>query len=285
MSEEMMSHSQQYQMIAQAIRYITSQARHQPSLKDISEHVSLSEYHLQRVFTDWAGVSPKRFLQFVTKEYALDALKQSQDVLSVALDSGLSGAGRLHDLMVTCEAMSPGEIKTHGKGLIIEYGSCMTPFGQAFIGWTARGICHLEFCDEDYDSKIGTFSLLWKNADLTLNNERAGELSRKIFCTESKSRKLHLLIRGSNFQLKVWEALIKTSSSQILSYSQLAQLAGSPKAQRAVGSALAANSIGFLIPCHRVIRESGDAGIFRWGHERKLAIQAWEAGVAETGSR
>ena len=281
MNEGMLSHSQQYQMIAQAIRYISSQAHHQPSLKDISEQVNLSEYHLQRVFTDWAGVSPKRFLQFVTKEYALVALKKSQDVLSVALDSGLSGAGRLHDLMVTCEAMSPGEIKSHGKGLTIEYGSCMTPFGQAFIGWTIRGICHLEFCDGDYDSKVSSFTLLWQNADLSPNNEKARELSKQIFCTEPKARKLHLLIRGSNFQLKVWEALIKTSSSQILSYSQLAQLAGSPKAQRAVGSALAANSIGYLIPCHRVIRESGDAGVFRWGQERKLAIQAWEAGVAE----
>ena len=133
----------------------------------------------------------------------------------------------------------------------------------------------------EIDSKASAFSLLWQNADLSLNNEKADELSKQIFCTEPKARKLHLLIRGSNFQLKVWEALIKTSSSQILSYSQLAQLAGSPKAQRAVGSALAANSIGYIIPCHRVIRESGDAGVFRWGKERKLAIQAWEAGVAE----
>lgn len=279
MNDQMLSSSQQYETIKNAIQFIRTHSQRQPTLKEISTAVNLSECHLQRVFTAWAGVSPKRFLQFVTKEHALQALKQSRDVLNVALDTGLSGAGRLHDLIVTCEAMTPGEIKRNGRDLVIDYGRTVTPFGEAILGWTQRGICHLEFCDADFEQKQAALISTWASATLIRNDQQAEDMSNRIFSGNKQAGKLHLVVRGTNFQLKVWQALLKTSSSQVLSYSQLARLSGSPKAQRAVGSALAANTIGYLIPCHRVIRESGETGVYRWGEQRKVALQAWEAAI------
>ncbi len=269
---------QQYDYVAQAIAYIRAHARQQPSLGEIAAALNLSEYHLQRIFTAWAGVSPKRFLQVITKQRALDALKHSDDVLSAALNSGLSSPGRLHDLMVSCEAMSPGEIKALGKGLRIGFGSALTPFGHALIGWTPRGICYLQFYETSSEEKETELASQWSAASLFRDDLQAAQFSKQIFAAKHPDGKLHLVVKGTNFQVKVWEALLSTRSSEIISYAQLAKLIDSPKAQRAAGSAVAANTIGYLIPCHRVIRGDGDTGNFRWGSDRKVAIQAWEAG-------
>jgi len=266
----------QYTIVAQAIDFVRANAHRQPSLAEISKAVFLSEYHLQRLFSQWAGLSPKRFLQFLTKEHAKMRLLESQDILNAALGVGLSGPGRLHDLMVSCEGMTPGEIKTLGRGVEVSYGSAVTPFGDALIGWTARGVCFLAFCDSDAETRRKELAEQWPEARLTKDDQEAERIAALIFPAVPRPGKLHLLLRGTNFQMKVWEALLQTHPSQVLSYSQLAALAGSPGAQRAVGSALAANTIGYLIPCHRVIRETGVAGNYRWGCGRKLALIAWE---------
>ena len=277
MNDSALDSAQQYQTIKHAIDYIRANARHQPSLKVIAGAMNLSEYHLQRLFTAWAGVSPKRFLQYLTKEHALKALRESGDVLSASLDAGLSGPGRLHDLMVNCEAMSPGEIKAQGKGLVIGFGLASTPFGLALLGWTPRGVCHLVFCDGDESGQIALLESRWPDSTLKRDDRAAARFSDRIFAGELERGKLHLVIRGTNFQLKVWEALLQVPPGRVVSYRQLAEIAGVPKAQRAVGSALAANTVGYLIPCHRVIRSDGHLGSFRWGVARKQAIQTWEA--------
>ncbi len=274
---------QQYDTVANAIRYIREHARQQPELGDIAAAVHMSEHHLQKVFSAWAGISPKRFLQFLTKEHARAALRASQDSLSAALDAGLSGTGRLHDLMITCEAMTPGEIRQGGKGVTLFFGTAECPFGLALIGWTERGICDLVFfqTDEEAAVKQAELSQQWPQATLIEDQQGAADYLARVFPTQPSPGKLHLLLRGTNFQIKVWEALLATEPGQLVSYSQLAQAADSPRAQRAVGSAVAVNNIGFLIPCHRVIRESGEPGNYRWGAERKQAIHTWEQGLCQ----
>ena len=266
----------QYEAVAQAINYIRANALKQPSLKQIADHIGFSEFYLQRVFTEWAGVSPKRFLQFVTKEHAKQALQDSVDVLTAALNSGLSGSGRLHDLMVSCEAMSPGEIKALGAGLEIRYGIGLTPFGAALVGWTLRGVCHFEFRDNDAGLSHCTLLAHWPKATLVHDHAGAANLVNKIFSRTHSRGQLHLLLRGTNFQLKVWEALLHVAPGQVVAYGHLAEMAGYPKAARAVGTALAVNTVGYLIPCHRVIKESGEMGNYRWGVDRKIALLAWE---------
>ncbi|WP_432471665.1 methylated-DNA--[protein]-cysteine S-methyltransferase [Amphritea sp. HPY] len=275
----------QYQIVACAIRYIRDNAANQPELREIAATVGLSEHYLQRTFSAWAGISPKRFLQYLTKEHAKQALQQSSDTLSAALDAGLSGSGRLHDLMISCEAMTPGEIKSGGLGVTLNYGIASTPFGLALFGWTERGLCYLAFLDADKDGRLQELFNQWPNASTAEDNQYADLLARKIFPGTPQPGKLHLLLRGTNFQIKVWEALLNTEQGQFLSYSQLAGIAGSPKAQRAIGSAVAANNIGYLIPCHRVIRETGESGNYRWGAERKQAIHLWENGSKSTSEK
>jgi len=277
MSSALHQQSKQYETIARAIEYIRAHAKDQPSLAEIAEAVNLSEHHLQRIFTEWAGISPKRFLQFLTKEHAKQALSQSKDVLTTTLETGLSSPGRLHDLMVSCEAMTPGEIKSHGKGICITYGISETPFGKALIGWTRRGICHLSFCEIDCLSEEEDLFSQWPEAVFVHQDSDAEKMSEQIFSERRENLKLHLLLNGTNFQIKVWEALLNIAPSELVSYDTLAKLAGSPSALRAVGSAMAANKIAYLIPCHRVIRKEGSFGNYRWGNDRKLAIHAWEA--------
>ncbi|MCG8486213.1 MAG: methylated-DNA--[protein]-cysteine S-methyltransferase [Chromatiales bacterium] len=266
-----------YLVIARAIEYIRANLRRQPSLGEIAVAVNLSEYHLQRVFSEWAGISPKRFLQYLTKEYARRSLLTSQDLLTTSLESGLSGPGRLHDLMITCEAMTPGEIKQQGQGLCINYGVAGSPFGIAMIAWTERGIVALSFHDLDHPELSHGLQQTWPMAELQRNDPEAGLLINRIFSRNPESARFHLLMKGSNFQIKVWEALLNIGTSQLISYTTMAQLAGSPKAHRAAGTALAQNRIAFLIPCHRVIRSDGETGIYHWGDSRKLALLAWEA--------
>lgn len=266
-----------YQQVADVIRFIHENAEQHPSLAELALQMDLSEQHFQRLFSRWVGVSPKRFLQFITKERAKKALQKNRSILETSLDVGLSGPGRLHDLMIQCEAMTPGEIKLKGEGLTILFGSASTPFGEALIGWTERGICYLAFHCQEMETYLQQLQKEWPKAEFLEASLEAAQLLGSIFSKPNLEKPLYLLLKGTNFQIKVWEALLKVGDGEVISYSQLADLAGSPKASRAVGSAMAANKIGFLIPCHRVIRESGELGHYRWGIERKTAMQAWEA--------
>lgn len=273
--------SRHYARVAKAIAFIRAHAREQPTLDEIAAAVHLSPQHLQRVFAEWAGISPKRFLQFLTKEYARHQLAAA-DPLTVTEDAGLSSTSRLHDLMVSCEAMTPGEIRTAGRGIDIGHGVAPTPFGDALIAWTPRGICHLAFGTADAPRLLDELRARWPAATLVHDPAQAQALAQRIFPLTPTRGRIHLVLHGTNFQIKVWEALLRVEPGQILSYGQLARRAGAPRAARAVGSALAANTIGFLIPCHRVLREGGDVGEYRWGSERKAAMVAWEAGRALT---
>lgn len=270
-----------YQRVAQAIDFLRAHALQQPSLAEVAQHVGISEHHFQRLFTEWAGVSPKRFLQYLTKEYAKQALRQSADVLSAACAAGLSAPSRLHDLIVSCEAVTPGEYKSQGAGLAIGYGYAETPFGQAALGWTPRGICYFEFVEDAQATLPPGLASSWSQATLQRDDEAAQEWSARIFPAVPQAGRLHVVLRGTNFQLKVWEALLRIEPGRIVSYSQLATMVGAPNAQRAVGTALAANIVGYLIPCHRVIRESGEISHYRWNVSRKAALLAWEAARAE----
>jgi AraC family transcriptional regulator of adaptative response/methylated-DNA-[protein]-cysteine methyltransferase len=267
-----------YATVARAIAFIRAHAERQPGLGEIAAAVGMSEYQLQRVFSAWAGLSPKRFLQYLTKEHARQALRSSAAVLDAALGAGLSGPGRLHDLMVSCEALTPGEIRALGGGVALDYGFAPTPLGEALFAWTARGICHLAFCDEDPAMQLDALRRDWPAATLARDDGGARALAARVFPDAPAPGRLHLLLRGTNFQIKVWEALLRIPPAATVSYGRLAALAGAPRAQRAAGSALAANRIAYLIPCHRVIRESGASGSYRWGEERKLALRAWEVG-------
>ncbi len=282
MRNSLADQARQYDMVARAINYIRNNPHQQPSLKDIAANIGLSEFHLQKIFSEWAGISPKRFLQFVTKEYARQALRHSADLLATSHAAGLSSPGRLHDLMVTCEAMTPGEIKALGAGLEIRFGAAPTPFGDALIAWTTRGICHLGFVDDaTLDSAVVTLKQNWPAASFIYDQQRALQISREIFVLTPSTPPLHLLLRGTNFQLKVWEALIAIAPGEVLSYSKLGQKAGMPKACRSIGTAIAKNNIALLIPCHRVIRDNGEISSYRWGADRKTALIAWEAAQIE----
>lgn len=269
-----------YARVALAIDYLRLHAARQPALADVAAAAGLSEHHFQRVFAEWAGVSPKRFLQHLTKEHARASLRGAADVLGAALDAGLSGPGRLHDLMVSCEAMTPGEIRSRGAGVELAYGCAGTPFGTALIGWTPRGVCHFAFCDGDDEARIAELHAEWPLALRRADPAGAAALAARVFPRVPGRGELHVVLRGTNFQIKVWEALLRTAPGERVSYSRLAAMAGAPAAQRAVGSALAANAVAWLIPCHRVIRGSGETGQYRWGPSRKWAMLGWEAARA-----
>lgn len=273
-SEEASHH---YAVVAQAIRYLRHHAREQPELADVAGAVGLSESRLQRVFSDWAGVSPKRFLQYLTKEHARRQLRASVDVLSTSLAVGLSGPGRLHDLMVSCEAMTPGEIQTGAEGVEVRWGTAATPFGLAILGWTSRGICFLQFAQDDAQALTQRLRMQWPGARFVHDDATAQSTADQVFGERQHPGRLRVVLRGTNFQIKVWEALLSVPAGQVLSYGQLAARAGNPAAARAVGTAIGANQIGYLIPCHRIIRESGESGQYRWGAERKAAMLGWEA--------
>ncbi len=270
--------SRTYDQIARAMRYVVAHAQRQPSLDELAAEVGLSPFHLQRLFSEWAGLSPKRFLQVLTKEHVRQRLQAGDDLLTVADAAGLSSPSRVHDLMVSCEAMTPGEVQAAGRGLTVGFGWGDTPFGAALLAWTPRGLCHLVFALDDPQAQEEELRARWQGATLQRDDAEAAARLAQVFPEVPTPGRLHLVLRGTNFQVRVWEALLRTDLGQVLSYSELAQRIGSPRAQRAVGSALAANSIGYLIPCHRVIRESGVVGPFRWGSERKLAMLGWEAG-------
>jgi AraC family transcriptional regulator of adaptative response/methylated-DNA-[protein]-cysteine methyltransferase len=266
-----------YRLVADAIHYLRANYHEQPSLADVASAQGVSESHLQRVFSAWAGVSPKRFLQYLTHEHALSALRAQKSVLDASLESGVSGPGRLHDLTVSCSAMTPGEIASGGQGLTLEYGWGASPFGPVFVAWSERGIVQLSFHDVIDEQEIDRLASEWPGARCAENHPAAVTLTGSIFARPLQPGRLHLLLRGTNFQLRVWEALLRVAPGELVSYQQLATRADAAGASRAVGSAMARNRIAWLIPCHRVIRQSGDFGSYRWGIERKLAMHGWES--------
>lgn len=266
-----------YKIVERAITYLAANQREQPSLALVAKQVGLSESRLQRVFTDWAGVSPKQFLQFLTKEHAKQALTHAP-VLEAALASGLSGSGRLHDLMVRCESITPGEYKKQGAGLTIEYGAHSSPFGFCFIAVTSRGVCKLAFYDQQREHALLVDELQadWPNATL-VHSPTATEYSfKQIFGNGQSGGDIKLLLKGTPFRLQVWEALLRIPSGQLLSYQQVADAIGKPNSVRAVASAIASNHIGYVIPCHRVIRNTGGLSEYRWGAYRKRSLIGWE---------
>lgn len=271
--------SEDYLRIEQAILYLESHFQEQPSLEEVAAHIGLSEYHFQRLFTRWAGVSPKRFLQFLTKEGAKELLSRSENLLDTTHQVGLSSLGRLHDLFVTTEAVTPGEYKTRGDGLTIRYGIHLTPFGKCLIGLTERGICHLGFITGSEGEAIDSLVKEWKEACMVEDYRSTAALVGPIFDLRYDTRirqPLTLHLRGTNFQLKVWEALLEIPAGSATTYQGLAQRIGHPGASRAVGSALGHNPVAVLIPCHRVIRKAGDFGNYRYGELRKKALLARE---------
>jgi len=272
------SGARDYERIARAIDYLRRHAEDQPDLAAAARHVKLSEHHFQRVFTRWAGVSPKRFLQYLTVEHAKSRLATAHGVLDVAGTVGLSGPGRLHDLFVTLEAMTPGEFKAGGAGLAIQYGVHETPFGRSLIAMTARGICDLQFIDDE-NSGIERLRREWPGAELRPNPAATAPVAERLFgpLVSRPGGALALLVKGSNFQVKVWRALLDLPFGSLATYGSIATRIGVPSAARAVGAAVGANPVAWLIPCHRVIRESGALGGYRWGVGRKAAMLGWEA--------
>lgn len=272
--------SADYQRIERAILALEKTFLQQPRLDEIAKSVALSEYHFQRLFSRWVGISPKRFLQYLTKEYAKALLAQSPNLLDVAYETGLSGTGRLHELFVTCEAMTPGEFKNKGEGLRIFYGFHPTPFGHCLLAVTERGICHLAFVQNGGRTKaLKVLKEKWENAKVTVNPKLTQPLVDQIFnpLKHGRPQPLHLLLSGTNFQIKVWEALLKIPAGAVSSYEDIAARLGMPKASRAVGNAVAHNPIAYIIPCHRVVRKLGEFGNYRWGAARKKAMLGWEA--------
>lgn len=280
-----------YERIARAIAYLEDHAAEQPSLGAVARAAGLSAFHFQRLFRRWAGVSPKRFLQFVTAQRAKGRLQGGGTVLETAYDVGLSGPGRLHDLLVSTEAVTPGQVRAAGAGLEIRWGRHATPFGDCVIAATPRGVCHLSFHQRD-DIAPGIERLRrdWPAARLIRDQVGTARLAARVFRTgrERPGTPLALHVRGTNFQLKVWEALLRIPAAETTSYGTIAAAVGAPGAARAVGSAVGDNPIAFVIPCHRVLRGTGALGGYRWGLERKRAMLAWEsarggAATAATG--
>ena len=272
-----------YAVVERALRFIQQHQQEQPSLAQVASHCALSEHHFQRVFSEWAGVSPKQFLQVLTREQCRKRLLNGDSLLDCSVGAGLSGSGRLHDLLVTLEAVTPGEIKSGGKGLLIVYGVHPSPFGSCFIATTPRGIHRLEFIDrEQLPEVLSELKQQWPHAMLSRDDQATDQFVQKIFtpgqqvAAQSKTG-IKLWLKGSPFQLKVWEALLKIPEGKLCSYQSLAELIGQPTAARAVGSAVGKNSVALLIPCHRVIRNMGVIGHYRWGETRKQAMLGWEA--------
>jgi len=257
-----------YDRIEKAIHYINEHAEEQPSLDELAEYIGLSPYHFQKLFKRWAGVSPKRYLQYITAEAAKKILKSSASVLDTTFEVGLSSPSRLHDLFIHTDAVTPGQYKNGGEGVQIRYGFYKTPFGSCTLAQTDKGVCHLSF-----DNDLTTLKKEWPNADF-INDDSDVEAINRIFYGGQSPLSVHLI--GTNFQIKVWQAILNIPSGHLMTYGGLADKIGCPKASRAVGTALGQNKIGYLIPCHRVLRATGQPGGYRWGIERKKAMIAKE---------
>jgi AraC family transcriptional regulator, regulatory protein of adaptative response / methylated-DNA-[protein]-cysteine methyltransferase len=287
--------SRDFARIAKAIRYIDSHFREQPRLTTIAANAGLSEFHFNRLFRRWAGVTPKQYLAFVTGQEAHGALATQPSVLDAAYSVGLSGPGRLHDLIVTLDGVTPGELKARGSGIEIRYGFTQTPFGDALLASTPRGLCHLAFVDpREREKALDELRGRWRNAELVRDDARAREFANRIWNSKDaadgtpgshatfptgspgQARALNLHVAGTNFQLKVWQALLDLGAHSHTTYSAVAAAIGEEGSARAVSNAVGANPIGWLIPCHNVLRRDGSLGGYHWGEDRKRAILAWD---------
>lgn len=279
----------------EAIRFLAARRLAQPTLDEVADHLGLSPHYVQRLFKRWAGVSPKRFLQYVTLEHAKELLRGSETVLDASYGAGLSGPGRLHDLSVTLEGVTPGEHRSGGEGLTLFWGIHPTPFGPAFLAATGRGLTSLEFLSaEGSDPLVEALAASWPGAEILEAPGKTAPVARRIFgerevasspvdspliepAGDGETPLLRLQVRGTNFQVRVWEALLRIPPGSAVSYADLAEAVGSRDAARAVGNAVGRNPIAVIIPCHRVIRRDGGIGGYRWGDDRKRALLGWEA--------
>ena len=271
--------TQDYERIAKAIRFIAANRLEQPDLSEVAAEVGLSPHHFQRLFTRWVGVSPKKFLGFLTLSHARAMLAADENVLETALDVGLSGPSRLHDLFISLTAMTPGEYKDGGRGLKISYHTEDTPFGPAAVMATKRGICGVEFLEPGVDVET-LVRARWPGATVAPGPD-AGMLRQLFGAAPQEHAPIRLHLKGTPFQIQVWEALLKIPTGHATTYKRIAAHLGRPTASRAVGGAVGANPVGVLIPCHRVIKESGVVEGYRWGSERKRALLGWESAHQE----
>jgi AraC family transcriptional regulator of adaptative response/methylated-DNA-[protein]-cysteine methyltransferase len=263
--------------VSETIRWLADHQYEQPDLETVSSAMEVSPYHLQRTFQAWAGVSPKQFLKSLTRKSAIERLSEGRSVLDTAFESGLSGPGRLHDLMITTEALTPGEIRKQAGGVNLDYGVGESPFGQALVSWTPRGLNFLGFCDETGAGHVlSSLQAQWRDATFTKNASAAQHWLDQVF-EGSREKPLPLWLRGSPFQLKVWEALLTIPEGKHTTYGRLAADIGNPAAARAVGTAVGRNPLAWIIPCHRVIRQVGELGGYRWGGHTKSAMIGYEA--------
>ncbi len=274
-----------YHRIERAIRFLDDAAPVRPSLDQVAKHVGMSPFHFQRLFTRWAGISPKRFSQVLALEYAKERLRESRNMIDATYDAGLSSGGRLHDLFVNLEAVTPGEFREDGAGLLINAGFHETPFGEALVATTERGVCGLTFHEGSRREAMRDLASRWPGATIEERPRLTAPIAARIFkALEVRDPEglvpLGLLVRGTNFQVKVWRALLQIPAGAVASYEDIATAIGSPSAVRAVGTAVGRNPVAFLIPCHRVIRTTGALGGYRWGLPRKRAMLAWESGRA-----
>jgi AraC family transcriptional regulator of adaptative response/methylated-DNA-[protein]-cysteine methyltransferase len=267
-----------YKRIEQAILYLEKNFQRQPELDEVAEQVHISPFHFQRIFTEWAGISPKRFLQFLTIGFLKEKLKESKNLVEVAESAGLSSQSRVYDLFTTLEAVTPQEYKLNGGGIKVDYGFHETPFGACLIGVTERGICWLSFLNDDEDNRMAveTMKEHWHNSVFHQDQELTRHFIHQVFNRGDANTRLHLFVKGTNFQIKVWDALLKIPRGSVITYQTIAESVKSPKALQAVGSAVGSNHIAYLIPCHRVIRKDGILGEYRWSSTRKKSMIGWE---------
>ena len=269
-----------YYRIEQAIKFLEDNFQRQPNLDEVAEKVHLSPFHFQRMFTEWAGISPKRFLQFLTVDFLKEKLNESRNLVEAAEIAGLSSQSRVYDLFTTLEAVTPQEYKMQGAGITIYYGFHATPFGECLIGATDRGVCWLSFLPlgMNQNEEIEAMKSHWHNSIFYKDELRTSQVASQIFNigNTNPNKKLHLFVKGTNFQVKVWRALLDIPSGYVTTYQGIAEKIDSPKAMQAVGSAVGSNHIAYLIPCHRVIRKDGILGEYRWSASRKKSIIGWE---------
>lgn len=279
-----------YERIAKAIAFIRDNIAQQPSLELVASQLGLSPWHFQRKFKAWVGVSPKRFLEFLTVQHAKELLDKSSSVLDAALDLGLSGPGRLHEQFVSIEAVTPGQYKQYGSGMKIYYGIHPSPFGMMLLALTGKGICYLAFgVTEQLHREAENLKKNWPGAQVCHDPQRAAPTADRIFSYHSEPQdarrpEFRLLVKGTNFQVNVWRALLRVPEGSLISYQQLAKVTGNPAAIRATASAVGANPVSYLIPCHRILRSTGELGGYHWGIERKRAIIAWDSALVEAAN-
>jgi AraC family transcriptional regulator of adaptative response/methylated-DNA-[protein]-cysteine methyltransferase len=272
-----------YSYVKRALAFISENWRVQPSLEAIATEVNVSPGHLQRVFTRWAGISPKAFLQALTLDHARAMLRDSASILDTAYEVGLSGPSRLHDLFITHDGMTPGEYKLQGRGLVIHYGFHPCPFGNALVMVTVQGLCGLAFADEGEEtSALADMKSRWPNASYHEDSARTAPFAGRIFNTDlwQPDTPLRVVLIGTDFEIRVWETLLRIPVGKASTYSDIAAHLGKPKAARAVGAAVGKNPISFVVPCHRVLGKSGGLCGYHWGLTRKQAILGWEAGLS-----